>query len=303
MKHLSLLESLLFLVTVFISPFVEVVAYRKNGWPCRATFQCESEYCNSTLLCDAKKENAQPCDLHDACKSGRCSGGVCQVQQNVTLPCSVHEDCREGYCDENGACALWKDREVECVEDYECRSMRCTRTPRACTFTLKEGSVCGKDNDCEGRRCKTDRGLNQRYDRKWPGAFCVDNSDCWSLRCEGVAPARNCTEPVWLGEPCDEPSDCYSLFCNSEKAVCVASAAEIGPNDVLEEEFPGIVGSTSAEQVYNGGGTGDVSSAGGSGGTDVSNSSAAAAASIMQLVMNNTFNLTEYVASFAGGNL
>jgi hypothetical protein len=83
---------------------------------------------------------------------------------------------------------------------------------------------------------------------------------------EGVAPARNCTEPVWIGEPCDEPSDCYSLLCNSEKAVCVASAAEVGENDELEPDFPGIIGSVTSDQVNNGGGTVDVS-AGGTGGS------------------------------------
>jgi hypothetical protein len=163
-----------------------VVAYRENGWPCRATFQCESEYCNSTLQCDSKKDLAESCTSPDGCKSGRCSGGVCQIQQNVSAPCTVHEDCLEGFCDTFGVCAAWKAREVECVADDECQSDLCTRNPKVCTFTVKNDAICGRDNDCENKRCKKDRGLNRCYDRVWNGHFCNDNSDCWSLRCEGT---------------------------------------------------------------------------------------------------------------------
>ena len=66
--------------------------------------------------------------------------------------------------------------------------------------------------------------------------------------------------------------------------MCVATAAEIGSNDVLEEDFPGIAGSKAVEQAYNGGGTSDVSS-GGSGGKDGSNGSAAPASIMQWLVM------------------
>jgi hypothetical protein len=94
-----------------------------------------------------------------------------------------------------------------------------------------------------------------------------------------VAPERNCTEPVWIGEPCDEASDCYSLFCNSEKAVCVASAAEVGDGDEPEPDLPGIIGSATADKVNNGGGSVDVSTVtGGSGGEDFTS----AAKTVMQ---------------------
>ncbi|CAB9499292.1 expressed unknown protein [Seminavis robusta] len=257
----TLLLPLLLVLVLLASPGQ---GYRKVGWPCRAIFQCESEYCNSTLQCDTKRAVGQTCEFHDACASGRCSGGVCQVPQPAGGPCAVHEDCDEGYCGESSTCLAWKDREIDCLGDHECRSGRCTRNPLKCTFTVKDGEICGKDNDCEMKRCKKDRGLNRCYDRKWNEHFCNDNTDCWSLRCEGVAPARNCTEPEWLGKPCDEASDCYSLFCNKEQGICVASAADAGSDYEVIEDAPGVVGSATVDAVNNGGGSVDIS-AGGSG--------------------------------------
>ena len=173
----------------------------------------------------------------------------------------MNEDCYEGFCNTTTTtCEAWKEREIACVDDFECRSGRCFANPRRCTFVIYEPAVCGKDADCFGDRCKKDRGLNQCYARKWNNEFCNDNSDCLSLRCE----TRNCTEPVWNGEPCDEPSDCYSLFCNTEKGVCVATQSEAASNAEVEPEAGPITGSAS-QQIASGGGQLDVQQ-GGSGG-------------------------------------
>jgi len=259
LRRRSLVAALLILATTFVF----TSAYRAKDWPCRANFQCESEYCNATRQCQDKFEIGAACPTHDACLSMRCSGGVCQEQKQPGDACEWNEDCLEGYCNITLAvCEAWKEREVECASDGECRSGRCTANPRRCTFVIYEPNICGKDSDCYGGRCKKDRGLNQCYARKWNNDFCNDNSDCLSLRCE----TTNCTEPVWLGEPCDEPSDCYSLFCNTESG-CVATAGEANVDDI-EPEDPqqGITGSASAETAA-GGGTVDIGATG-QGGTD-----------------------------------
>ena len=241
-----------------------VLAYRPIGFPCRANFQCDTQnaqlYCNTTRQCDQMGEPGQTCPTHSACRSGRCSGGVCQLQIEVGGACAVSDDCLDGYCD-GGVCAALKGREEACVTGDECNSGRCFANPRRCTFVIYEPAICGNDFDCFGGRCKKDRGLNQCYARKFNDVFCNDNSDCLSLRCE----TRNCTEPVWEGDPCDEPSDCYSLFCNKDKGVCVATADEAGDNMEIEPEIAGISGSESA-QIANGGGKIDIDDAGGSGG-------------------------------------
>jgi len=219
--------------------------YRSEGLPCRAHFQCASGFCNEFRVCQARTSVGNECLEHEACQTGRCSDGICEQQLQVNDICKVKEDCDEGWCDSSGVCSPWKDPEEPCLDDFECKSGRCTRNPRRCTFVIYEPSICAKDSDCFGGRCKKDGGLNQCYARKWNYNYCDDNSDCLSLRCEST----NCTEPVQLGEPCDEPSDCYSLFCNSALNSCVATRAEIGEDDVIEEDEPGITGSLVQEQA------------------------------------------------------
>lgn len=258
----------LLLQVLLLSFASTVLAYRPIGFPCRANFQCDTEnaqlYCNTTRQCDQMGEPGQTCPTHSACRSGRCSGGVCQLQLSVGSPCVVSDDCLDGYCNTTSStCLALKGREEPCETGDECNSGRCFANPRRCTFVIYEPNICGNDFDCFGGRCKKDRGLNQCYARKYNDVFCNDNSDCLSLRCE----TRNCTEPVWNGEECDEPSDCYSLFCNKDKGICVATADEAGGNLELEPEMPGISGSESA-QIASGGGKINIDNDGGSGGED-----------------------------------
>ena len=277
--------SLLLLQVLFLSyAATTVLAYRPIGFPCRANFQCDTQnyqlYCNSTRQCDQMGEPGQPCVVHSGCRSGRCSGGVCQLQLSVGSPCVETDDCLDGFCNATtSVCDALKGRNDPCETGDECNSGRCTANPRRCTFVIYEPNICGDDFDCFGGRCKKDRGLNQCYARKYNDVFCNDNSDCLSLRCE----TRNCTEPVWLGEPCDEPSDCYSLFCNKDRGVCVATADEAGSNPEIEPEMNGISGSESA-QIANGGGKLNIGNDGGSGGEDFTNDNGGSSASNSMMI-------------------
>jgi len=244
----------LLLSTLFLLP-TTTLAYRAEGFPCRAHFQCESNFCNAKLVCEPRKANAAMCLIHEACQSNRCSGGVCQIQHPAGEgPCDIHDDCSESYCNSSGTCDPLKAKQDSCGNDFECNSGRCFANPPRCTFVIYEGAICGKNADCYGDRCKMkeEGGDNRCYPRKWNNEKCNHNGDCLSLRCE----TQNCTEPVWLEEPCDEPSDCYSLFCNKDKG-CVETAAK-ADNAEIEPESPGITGS-SAQSSVNGGGSVDIS--------------------------------------------
>ncbi len=147
----------------------------KNGEPCNAASECESQYCDANHFCAAPKlANGAVCNGANECLSQYCGADhYCADRPTALLEngaqCTKSSECKSDFCNDQSVCA----------DKSSTQSL------------LANGDACERNDQCASKICESKKCVAQATPVTGPkeiGDPCNDHGDCgFGMFCNNYA--------------------------------------------------------------------------------------------------------------------